>query len=361
MKVVMSKDNLAQFEIKFNKLIKIANKLKVPAPTFVVTNNRRVLRDDETGLPYYIHMVDVIIEGAAPKLDGWVFVSKLDHVEKISFSSGHVPSQYTVDRSGCEHCCVNRPRSTTYVVKNDVGLHMQVGGSCLKHYMGHRLPSTVSSYFNALNDLECGFSNAIKEYDLSEVIGCALHWIENHGYEKGYTPLAVSKIFADPELRKEFAAGMTIVTDHKDRVDAVLQFMLNMSGSDYATNVNSVAKNGYVSSRAFAFAVSAVQCYLADVRKKAVGGNVNSVHLGEVGAKIKDIDATVVHIKYIDGAYDVTSIVNMVDSNGNVLVWFAAGYKEFEIGRSYKLSGTIKRLDEFNGTKQTILTRCKLN
>lgn len=34
--------------------------------------------------------------------------------------------------------------------------------------------------------------------------------------------------------------------------------------------------------------------------------------------------------------------------------------EDFEVGQTYKLSGTVKKLDEFNGVKQTILTRCRL-
>lgn len=34
--------------------------------------------------------------------------------------------------------------------------------------------------------------------------------------------------------------------------------------------------------------------------------------------------------------------------------------KDLEVSQTYKLSGTVKKLDEFNGVKQTILTRCRL-
>lgn len=40
-------------------------------------------------------------------------------------------------------------------------------------------------------------------------------------------------------------------------------------------------------------------------------------------------------------------------------VWFT-GFKDIEVSQTCKLTGTVKKLDEFNGVKQTVVTRCKL-
>jgi len=49
----------------------------------------------------------------------------------------------------------------------------------------------------------------------------------------------------------------------------------------------------------------------------------------------------------------------LIDLSGNHLTWFASG-SDMEVGNTYKLLGTIKKHDEYNGVKQTILTRCKV-
>jgi len=50
----------------------------------------------------------------------------------------------------------------------------------------------------------------------------------------------------------------------------------------------------------------------------------------------------------------------MLDENGNILIWKASGSKSFEIGSKYKLTGTVSEHSEYEGKKQTLLQRCKL-
>lgn len=63
----------------------------------------------------------------------------------------------------------------------------------------------------------------------------------------------------------------------------------------------------------------------------------------------------------------------MEDSNGNVIVWKTDNgslmfmpkgeehYKRVDTDSKFTISGTIKELSEYNGIKQTVLTRCKVN
>ncbi len=53
-------------------------------------------------------------------------------------------------------------------------------------------------------------------------------------------------------------------------------------------------------------------------------------------------------------------IVKMRDGDDNVFTWFASGYQNLKRGDRVSVRGTIKKHDEYQGTKQTILTRCKV-
>lgn len=48
------------------------------------------------------------------------------------------------------------------------------------------------------------------------------------------------------------------------------------------------------------------------------------------------------------------------DESGNSLIWKTSNYIEADYGTKIIISGTIKGYKEFKGTKQTILTRCKI-
>lgn len=79
----------------------------------------------------------------------------------------------------------------------------------------------------------------------------------------------------------------------------------------------------------------------------------------EVGERIRDIEVQLTYCRQTGwNEWGETWIYKFTDGKSQ-FVWFT-GFKDVEVGQTYKLSGTVKKLDEFNGVKQTIVTRCKL-
>lgn len=79
--------------------------------------------------------------------------------------------------------------------------------------------------------------------------------------------------------------------------------------------------------------------------------------VGSVGDKV-DLDVSIDSVRTVNGYYGVTYLYKMIDSDGNDLTWFAS--RDALQGKSnLKIRATIKKHDEFNGRKQTILTRVK--
>lgn len=97
--------------------------------------------------------------------------------------------------------------------------------------------------------------------------------------------------------------------------------------------------------------------------------------VGEVGERV---ERTVTYLGY--GSYerssfsgygtDVVHIYRFADDDGNLLVWKTTAYLEREDGDGFlvpiksgsrlTLRGTVKAHDEYHGTKQTVLNRCKV-
>jgi hypothetical protein len=46
------------------------------------------------------------------------------------------------------------------------------------------------------------------------------------------------------------------------------------------------------------------------------------------------------------------------DGQGNAAVWFSSG-RALKIGKTYEIKATVKEHGEYNGIKQTVLSRCK--
>ena len=91
----------------------------------------------------------------------------------------------------------------------------------------------------------------------------------------------------------------------------------------------------------------------------------NSDYVGKEGDKIS------VEVEFIQRRhYEITSytgygtdIINIYlfkDVDGNNLVWKTTSYIDVEEHKKYTLTGTVKKHNEYNGTKQTEVKRCKL-
>ena len=61
----------------------------------------------------------------------------------------------------------------------------------------------------------------------------------------------------------------------------------------------------------------------------------------------------------LEGYYGSSTMHIMKDDCGNTFVWTTAA-KTLEVGKLYRLKGTVKEHKIYRGVKQTVLTRCKV-
>ncbi len=94
----------------------------------------------------------------------------------------------------------------------------------------------------------------------------------------------------------------------------------------------------------------------------AVQPESTSEWIGEVGDKVKDIKVQLIRKYSMDGRYGLTTLYSFQDESGNILNWWTTSYKEIEVGQWTTIkTATIKKLDEYKGVKQTVLTRARLS
>ena len=106
---------------------------------------------------------------------------------------------------------------------------------------------------------------------------------------------------------------------------------------------------------------SAVVAYDRELANAEAAKRVaNSVHVGQVGQRM-NVSLTVTRSFPKDTMYGVTTILTMCDKDGNVFKWFASGYQEYKVGDKVQGKGTVKAHGEWQGVKETTLTRCKLD
>lgn len=82
-----------------------------------------------------------------------------------------------------------------------------------------------------------------------------------------------------------------------------------------------------------------------------------SHYLGEVGQKV-ELELTLIRVFWITTQFGTLGIHKFEDADGNIVIWkTSCDIGDFTTGL---LTGTIKEHSEYNGVKQTVLTRCKV-
>lgn len=84
----------------------------------------------------------------------------------------------------------------------------------------------------------------------------------------------------------------------------------------------------------------------------------NSNHVGSIGDKIT-VRVTIQRVCCYETQYGYMYVHIMKDADENIFVW-KTQTRKIEEGENVSISGKVKEHSEYKGTKQTILTRCKV-
>lgn len=217
----------------------------------------------------------------------------------------------------------------------------------------------------------------------------------------------------DPMTRKQYerdgvAPSCITEEDRKLAADALNWARTEFSNkpvddrNDFEHNMAVATKNDDFPNKAagvVAYVVAGFQKHNEKLllRKLEVEKLSGSQHFGEVGKRV-DFYARLIKLTSIDGMYGTTWIHTFLTREGNVVVWFASNrptfnvvptednrqlrdtdyvlkegsnviekflveYKEMAVEpgeKEYLITGTVKKHDERNGVKQTVMSRCTL-
>jgi len=127
----------------------------------------------------------------------------------------------------------------------------------------------------------------------------------------------------------------------------------------------------------YAMAAIAAQKYLASINIVEDGFGQNTVNavsqlpqsnfewLGDEGEKVV-LEGEIAMTRTIDSDFGVSYLIKVQGQKG-VATWFSSNFNflncnfnDLKTGTKVRIAGKIKRLDTYKETKQSILTRCKL-
>lgn len=399
---------IPQLEKKFKSLKKTAQKLNVDLPIMEFGEVAVYVYHTKDGYEKTkrsIEAQEIYVKGSAPKLSGWELMGRIEHenvdgenVNIIYKVPGveEIPQKYhSASSIVCEHCGHKRYRKDTFIVTNGKEIK-QVGSKCLADFLGHKNPSLLVSYFSSLSQ---GIGNALEieednftfghsgelTWDLEEVLKITGAVIDRFGWKSrsvafsentGATADIVGMVLSpqskeDAKIIKE----ITIAEHHKEISKKAIEWInqLDVSDNEYLSNLQSLAKIGIVTFKRLGLACSLWVTYLKEEQRNKVNHDDRrkSEYVGSEKDKI-EMNVTLEYTKLIATFYGQSKLMKFKDEAGNILVWFASGDTSgFEvkedngmfadaIGKTFRIKGTVKKHEEYNGVKQTIITRVKI-
>ena len=356
----------------------------------------------------YVNMIDVSVSGTTPKINGWEFVGKLTHdsgdfVAVLAAPGKTIPVQYRNSKGHCDHCNKIRSRKDTFVIVKEIvswtegnsgmpggrDTYLEIGRTCLKDFFPSVNIQFVVEWFNYIDkmsrSLDFDSDSSMSSMKLSSVsLKTALMisnavirrdgWMSKASAQKiNVTSGKLASPTAD-EIDKQVRVMIGTrsadkyfkpvdITDADEAIaEKTIDFVrtVMMGDSDYEYNLRNFFSGNEVNLRFLSFVASAIPMYTRSLEKAAEKKTKQvSNYVGAIGDKIT-ADVEVIASKLVQSHFGSSLLVRMVDASGNTFTTFTTSEKfQPEIGEKFKIAGTVKKHDEWNNMKSTMLTRVK--
>jgi uncharacterized protein (DUF2147 family) len=348
---------------------------------------------------------DVTVSLNAPAIGDHILVARLEHLSEGNVVypapglAAPVPTCYRTAKPLCGHCLTTRRRNDTFVLARPDDTTIQVGRNCLADYLRDPEAAERLLQWTALCQSVTG---AVQEsislyanggggrwyWSFPQVVALAVEYGKRFGWlsasqareqERQSSASALLSALCTTlnrpvwlaEVQGEADAALADPTSEANRTVAwIAEVLANKpenETTDYESNLVVLCKAGAVHSGQFALAASAFRAHwawrtkaereAAEAARKAQAATGN--HVGTVGEREVFADVNCVSVKSLGvGEYGERFLVKFLTPAGDTLVWFTGeGGFDAEEGRTYTIKATVKEHSEYNGLRQTIITR----
>ena len=336
------------------------------------------VRDNYTGLvnPKVFKYLTIGVELEVNyKVGDYEIVAELEHtgsgniIRQINLDI-EVPKTYRDVPCRCEHCNTNRKRNNTFLLVDKDNNFKQVGKNCLNDYTGvdtlsildkvNKLGFLLNEDFEQDEEFKNYLINSAPKYEPLEYMA---NIMLQKVLEEGYTKDNDGIFYNLNEYR------------YKEELEPKVEEVLNVVNSDwynddsnYCYNVKTMLSSGYVEPRHWKMLISYINSALnylqRKIQKQLEFEGLNNDYLGQVGDRItfdiKDIKLLYTSTTYFSYNGETNFTYRIITTTNNVVIWKTTTYLDVATLTYPLLSlakGTIKKLSEYKGEKQTIVTR----
>jgi hypothetical protein len=339
--------------------------------------------------------IPLTIVGGNPHYEGWTFIAVLEHLDGeniVRVLPGHeLPKQYRECSPVCGHCNFNRKRNDTYVLRHDDGKYIQVGSTCIKDFLGSDDAGKVASAASYIADVrdiaeggeegygEGGGSNASALLQYLPYVAYVVRkdgWVsKTAAREKGglATASVAARYLYDKEARRkdnvQLEAQDELMAESAEAwAENLSDAAIDAETGDYLHNLRVIARSGVVTPRSEGLAASMVIAYQRAIgrereRAERAARPTLDAYVGTVGKREVFHNVTLDFVTGYETQYGYTTILKFRTVEGATLVWKASSttLTRQDVGKRYQLIGTVKAHSEYNGAKQTIVSRCDVD
>lgn len=354
---------------------------------------------DDNGKPIIVtrRFAVIEVEGKAIVND-WRFIGSIEATENGNIFHKtvdvEIPERYYDAKPACEHCNTKRYRKYTYIIQNEVtGEFKQVGRTCLNDFTNGMDADFIASYYSMFEKLaefetpETGNGWSQSYHNTLELLAYTVAITNAYGYvrssERNSTADTVRDFYGlehgwftgrlmedvRKEIKKQMESINFNVTDKEyQTAQEIIDHVLNLEdNNNYVHNLKVLCANTMTSYGNINMLCSAIVCWNKELERRERKAKrdaenadlMKSEYQGNVGDRTTFEIANWKALTSWETMYGITVLYRFIDVNGNVIIWKSSKYIDDQ-KEVAKLTGTIKEHKDFNGVKQTIVTRCKV-
>jgi len=370
---------------KINYLIRKANKLNLPPIVYNITGKfEKIIKiwDSEriNSIDCKVTIYTVEISGFRPTIEGYTLIAKIEHLPTgniiNSISSTDIPEIYRNTSPTCDHCKINRLRNFTYIIRNnDTNEYKQIGSTCLADYLNNMSAANIAEFYasfyptlNTGESEESDFDNIRQgkfNFSIVKYLIYVNRAIKQNGYlsrSKAYGKPSTCDIALDDMINGKIQPTNDEIS-HIEKIINTVKIYLSEKPqlNDYESNLNILITSEFIRVNHIGYVSSIIPLYNRIMEDKIKIESDNTVFLGEIGGKLSNIIVKLLSQLRIDGNYGITFLYTFQDANNNIIIWFSSTDQYLNNEEDIKiLKCTVKDHKIYKSTKQTIITRAKL-
>lgn len=351
------------------------------------------LHDEVTDLPGgRVRRLTVIrFFGSAPVVAGYEFVAALEHHEAGNLIN-KAPTYHDVELDQtwrtapphCDHCHTTRRRNQTFILREvATDKILQVGTNCLADFLRSDDVAAALKWWS-LYEYAQGLADGSDEdergggghYEIATehylATACAsvrtlgFRGAKHEGYKtRDDIAFLMGRPPEDREAAQDWKNRQPTEADFA-RAQLILAWVAARPAmSEYDHNLRVALLTPVITGRSEGIVASAPQAYAREIERELNQRQTRAQaqaagHFGEVGKRYP-LTLTLTKRVSFETQFGYQDILLFQDAQGHVFKWKTGSFGSGSAGDVFQGKCTVKKHDEYNGTPQTVLTRCSID